>query len=359
MPSPSRRTLPLWAIISAAWVGPGLLAAGQTYLEIRFGGWTDGTWRNIAFQGLDWMLYGFLTPFVFALGRRFPLRRGQLVRSVSLHFVGSILLCAAWAAGGVVLRHALGLAQGGGGLAIEFAGWFFTSLPFGVSVYFAVLGVAHAVFYLTQTTLLKDQLAAARLGALRMQLHPHFLYNSLNAITVVVRDRDTQTATGMLERLGDMLHRVMRTDRPHEVPLGEEMDFVRQYLAVEQFRFSDRLKPEFQVNPAVQGAMVPDFILQPLVENALRHGVARQMAAVTVRIEARREGNELLLTVSDDGPGLGPPGAWREGVGLSNTRERLRALYGEGGTLNVAPGPAGGTVALVRIPYRESAPANG
>lgn len=330
-----------------------MIAAFGTFLEIRFGSWTDGTWRNIAFQGVDWLLYGFLTPFVYLLGRRYPLQRGRVARSLPPHLGGAILLCAAWAAGGIALRHLLGLSDADN-LLQEFAGWFFTSLPFGVAVYFAVLGTAHAVLYLTQTTLLTDQLASARLGALRMQLHPHFLYNSLNAITVVVRDQDTRTATNMLEMLGDMLHRVMRTDRPHEVTLNEELDFVRQYLAVEQFRFSDRLNTVFQVDPAVHDAIVPDFILQPLAENALRHGVAKQATAVTVSIEARREGMELILAVGDDGPGLGPPGSWREGVGLGNTRERLRALYGEQAALDVSSRPVGGTVATVRIPYRES-----
>jgi signal transduction histidine kinase len=335
------------------------MAAFGAFLEIRFGGWTDGTWRNVVFQGGDWMLYGLLTPFVFMLGRRFPLKRGQLLRSIPLHFGGSILLCAGWAAGGVALRHALGLSQGDGGIAREFVGWFFTSLPFGVAVYFAVLGVAHAVFYLTQTALLSDQLTQARLGALRMQLQPHFLYNSLNAITVIVRDQDTKTATRMLEMLGEMLHRVMRTDRPQEVPLSEELDFVRQYLAIEQIRFSDRLTPVFQVAPGVENAAVPDFVLQPLVENSLRHGVAKKTGAAILRIEARREGNHLVLVITDDGPGPDGPAGRPEGVGLRNTRERLTALYGTDATLTLAAATPGGAMATIRIPYRDLAVTGG
>ena len=357
MPTNSRRSLPLWALVSIAWLGPGVIAAGEAYLQIRFGGWTDGTWRNIAFQGGDWLMYGFLTPFVFLLGRRFPLKTGQLLRSIPLHFGGSILLCAGWAGGGIVLRHLLGIGQDGP-LIREFVGWFFGSLPFGVAVYFAVLGAAHAVFYLTQTAQLSDQLAEARLGALRMQMQPHFLYNSLNAITVVVRDQDTKTATRMLEMLGDMLHRVMRPDRPQEVPLSEELDFARQYLAIEQIRFSDRLQPVFEVDTAVTGGAVPDFVLQPLVENALRHGLARKTTAAMLRIAAWRDGDYLVLTVTDDGPG--PEGGERkEGVGLTNTRERLRVLYEGRASLDLAATPAGGAVATIRIPYRELAkPAN-
>jgi LytS/YehU family sensor histidine kinase len=229
--------------------------------------------------------------------------------------------------------------------------WFFTSLPFGVAVYFAVLGVEHAMFYLTQSARLEAQLADARLGALRMQMQPHFLFNSLNAITVIVRDQDTATATRLLEQLGEMLRRVMRADRPQEVPLADELDFVRQYLAIETVRFSDRLRPVFDVPPELRNALVPEFLLQPLVENAVRHGLAQRLGATLLRIEARRDGDELVLTVVDDGPGAGA--AVTEGVGLGNTRERLATLYGSRARLNLARTAEGGTRVTVRLPYRE------
>ena len=124
---------------------------------------------------------------------------------------------------------------------------------------------------------------------------------------MIVRDQDTATATRMLEHLGEILRRVVRTDRPPEVPLGEEIDFVRQYLAIEQIRFSDRLRPRFEVDPALLGAAVPDFLLQPLVENALRHGLARRLGATLLTIEARREGDDLVLIVTGTtGPGPEP-----------------------------------------------------
>jgi LytS/YehU family sensor histidine kinase len=158
----------------------------------------------------------------------------------------------------------------------------------------------------------------------------------------------------MLEELGEMLRRVMRTDRPPEVPLAEELDFVRRFLAIEEIRFPDRLRPLIEVDPALLGAAVPEFILQPLVENALRHGLAKRLTATMLKIRARREGDDLVLTVTDDGPG---PGALaeerREGVGLANIRERLATLYGDRGRLTLAPTPEGGAVAEVRLPYRE------
>ena len=302
-------------------------------------------------EGGDWLLCAVLTPAVFWVGRRFPLTRGKIARHAAVHVVAAILFCVAWSGAGLVLSWVLfhSTPYGGGGLS-----WLFTTLPFGTAVYFAVLGVQHAAVYFLEAREREAWLAEARLGALRMQLQPHFLFNSLNAITVIVRDRDTATATRMLEQLGEMLRRVMRTDRPQEVTLAEELDFVRQYLAIEQVRFSDRLTPEFAVDPSVLRAAAPEFLLQPLVENALRHGLAKRVTATLLRIEARREGDALVLTVTDDGPGPGGTVAEvGEGVGLGNTRERLAALYGDRARLELVGTPEGGARVTVRLPYRE------
>ena len=189
-----------------------------------------------------------------------------------------------------------------------------------------------------------------------MQMQPHFLLNSLNAIAVIVRDKDTPTALRMLEQLGDMLRRVMRADRPQEVTLAEELEFVRQYLSIEEIRFSDRLRPVFDIDNTLLGAAVPEFVLQPLVENALRHGLARREEAIRLRIEVRREGGELVLSVTDDGPGPAlDPAALQEGVGLSNTRERLATLHGKSARLELRRTPSGGAAAIVRLPYHERA----
>lgn len=355
---PARRRLPpVWVLVSAAWIGPAILAAFQASMQARLGNREPLDGRQLLWEGGDWLLYALLTPIVFLVARRFPLARGSLARHLPVHVAASLLLCAAWALGGVLLGWAL-LSRGERPTSHGLASWFFTSLPFGVAVYFAVLGVERAATFFvearereTQAARLSAQLAEARLGALRMQMQPHFLLNSLNAITVIVRDRDTATATRMLEHLGEMLRRVMQSDRPSEVPLGEELDFVRQYLAIEELRFSDRLRPVFRVDPGLLRAAVPDFLLQPLVENALRHGLARRTEATELEVEARREGQELVLVVRDDGPGAGTEA--RRGLGLSNTRERLATLYGERARLVLAPRAEGGTEVTVRLPYRE------
>lgn len=337
--------LPVWALVSLAWVVPGALAAFELYARAHLERWTGVTWRDFVFDGVDWGIYGLLTPAVFWLGRRYPLQRGSLRRSLPIHAAGALALCVAWAVLGTLVRHLL---HAGGGSLL---GWVLTTLPFGVAVYFAMLGIQHATAYFSQSARLTAQLADARLAALRMQLHPHFLYNSLNAATVIVRDRDSATAARMLELLGEMLHRVMRADRPQEVPLAEELEFVRQYLAIEQIRFPDRLHPEILVPGELLDARVPDFILQPLVENAIRHGLAQRVGATMLRIEARHEGDDLVLTVTDDGPGPGDAAA-TEGVGLANTRERLQTLYGAKGSLTLARTPSEGAIATVRLPFR-------
>jgi LytS/YehU family sensor histidine kinase len=174
---------------------------------------------------------------------------------------------------------------------------------------------------------------------------------------VLVRDQDTGTASRMLEQLGEVLRQALQTDRSPEIPLAEEIGFLERYLAIEQVRFSDRLRARFAVDPAVLGAAVPSFVLQPLVENALRHGLARRTEGGALVITARREDDDLVLDVSNDGPGLGPTaGGERRGLGLANTRERLATMYGERGRLTLADRPGGGVTATVRLPFHEFSP---
>jgi len=223
------------------------------------------------------------------------------------------------------------------------------------------VGIQHSFFYFaqarereTQAVRLAAQLSEARLGALRMQLNPHFLFNSLNAITVLVRDGNTADASRMLELLSGVLRQVLQTDRGHETSLAEELDFLERYLAIEQVRFSDRLRPRVEIDASIARAAVPRFLLQPLVENALRHGIARRGDAGLVEIAGRREGETLVLTVRDDGPGLEEMAGSAGGVGLSNTRQRLEALYGARASLVVTNAEGGGAIATVRLPYHEA-----
>jgi signal transduction histidine kinase len=363
MPARARTAPPFLFLIFAAWLVPALLSGFNTYVQDRLDGRAPD-WHWVLFSSVDWLLYAVLTPLVFRASRRLPLERQHLARNIALHVVGALGMCVAWAALGTLLR--LGIFPAAAGATAQkvwlgFVSWIFTTLPFGVGVYFALVGIQHSFFYFaqarereTQAARLAAQLSEARLAALRMQLNPHFLFNSLNAITVLVRDRDTAAASRMLELLSDVLRQVLRAEEAHEAALSRELEFLERYLAIEQVRFSDRLHTRTEIDPAISGAAVPRFLLQPLVENALRHGIAQRTGAGLVQVSAHREGEQLVLTVRDNGPGLAMPPGTVSGVGLANTRARLAALYGGDATLEVANAVGGGVISTVRLPYHEA-----
>jgi signal transduction histidine kinase len=341
----------IWLLIPLACLVPATLDALQTVLQARLAG-EPVRWGDVVFQGMEWLFLGALTPITYLVARRFPFRRGGWIRSLAVHVGGALALCVGWATLGVLLGELLGRFPAG-----NYLSWLLTSVPWSVFMYFTVLGCVYAFRYFdearareAQAAKLTAQLAEARLGALRMQLNPHFLFNSLNALAVLVREQQTAAAARMLERLGDVLRQVLRTDRGHEVPLDEEVRFLEQYLGIEQVRFSDRLRVEWAIDDRARAALVPAFITQPLVENAIKHGVARRANAGLVRIAASVRADLLEITVRDDGVGISP--GQEEGVGLSNTRERLRTLYGDTATLTLRPAAGGGTEAVVTLPFR-------
>lgn len=351
--APRRR---LWLLIFAGCVIAGVLDALQAALQGVFGFWGTFRWQTVTFQGVEWLFLGGLTLLTYALSQRYPLRRPRLSRALLVHSAGALVLCVAWATMGALLRRGL---EGGGEAPFvhELASWMLTSVPWSFFLYFAVLGSIHAFTYYVEArdrelvaTQLSGQLAEARLRALRAQLQPHFLFNTLNAITVLVRDRRGALAVRMLDLLSDMLRHVLRPDQPHEIPLRDELQLVKQYLGIEQIRYSDRLQLIYEIDDNTLDARVPSFVLQPLIENALRHGVADVTEGARLEITARRVDDLLELTVRDNGRGLGHGRG--TGMGLDNTRERLAALYGESARLTLADHPEGGAVARIVLPWR-------
>jgi signal transduction histidine kinase len=357
-------------IVSAAWILPAVFAAINRIVQARLQGWEPASIRDVIFEGGDWFLYALLTPGVFAVSKRWPLTRPPLVRRVLVHLIFSILFCVAWATCGQVLRLLLVLIfarqlltgdQFWQQFGLEWLSWIFITLPFGVAVYLCVVGVEHAVRYFiemrereVQLARLSEQLAGARFAALQAQVNPHFLFNTLNTIAVLVRDDDREGAVRIVEHLSEMLRRTLSRHRANQVSLGEELELVRQYVAIEQARFSDRLRPEFRVPDSLLPAVVPSFALQHLVENAIRHGIARAPDAGLLIVAARRDHDVLEITVTDDGVGIDPQAPVPAGHGIDNTRERLRALYGENASLEVVRRAEGGTIATLRVPYRET-----
>lgn len=198
-----------------------------------------------------------------------------------------------------------------------------------------------------QAAVLEAQLAVAKLDALRMQMNPHFLFNTLHAISALV-ERDPAGVRKMIARLSELLRYTTDTNAATEIPLRDELDFLRRYIEIMEIRFQGRLRVTMDAAAETLDARVPNLILQPIVENALEHGASRA-AAGEVTIGARRDGDRLRLTVSDNGPG---PGDARAGVGLANTRARLAQLYGDGASLDLRSGTGGGTVAEISLPWR-------
>jgi two-component system, LytTR family, sensor kinase len=230
------------------------------------------------------------------------------------------------------------------------------------TIYFFFVLVAWSVLYFAVPSYLElaaqrqrlaraEELAhRARLHALRLQLNPHFLFNTLNAISTLVSESRALEANRMLSRLSDFLRATLDRTEKDEIPLADEIDFACQYLEIEETRFGDRLRIDVTVAPGTESALVPPMILQPLVENAVRHAIGLRESGGGISIVASREDDWLTLGVHDDGPGLsGEIGA---GVGLSNTRQRLAELYGTSAELTLARSERGGLSASIRLPFR-------
>jgi len=327
-------------------------------MQRRLGGGPPASVGAILFAAGDWLMYAALTPGVFAIARRWPLSRPLFSPHLGIHIAMSFVFCAAWAAAGMLLRTLLAFhwAVDGPG----FVSWFFITLPFGVAVYFAMVGTEHGIRHVfearereTQLATMSGQLAQARFSALRAQVNPHFMFNTLNTVAVLVRDGEQRAATRIIEQFGDVLRRTLDRNRRDETSLEEELDLVREYLAIEQARFSDRLQPEFDIEGTVRGAAVPSFVVQHLVENAIRHGIARRIDAGRVTVAARRNGDTLEVSVADDGVGLDKDMTPAAGHGIDSTRGRLMAMYGGRASLEVASQEGGGAKAVLRVPFRE------
>ena len=347
---PSSRML--WIAGFAAWTALALLATTQSALSLAYRGQPVRWAQLLAWGLLDWYTCALFIPPLLWLVRRTPLERATWPTRLPIYLAATLAFAVAKYALTVPLQRALFGAQRtlGGALA--------GNLISEAMIFWAVVGVLHAVeFYRrfqereAQALALRAQLSESQLDALRAQLHPHFLFNALNAATTLVH-RDANAADAVLTQLGELLRHALRSDARHETTLREELGFLDQYLSIMRTRFGDQLTVQRHVPSELDGALVPTFVLQPLVENALEHGVRRLDGPGCVEIEASREGDGLVLSVRDNGSGE-PDGA-REGlgIGLANTRARLAALYGERAELRLTPRTSGGMEAALRLPLR-------
>jgi two-component system LytT family sensor kinase len=309
----------------------------------------------------QWWSWGLVAPLIIAVDRRLPFSGRQLGRRMAAHLLPSLLFTAAYAYVFAVLLALFGL-QPWSALPSKFflnvlRGMFLWSWL----VYWLILGAWQVYQYYERylsselrMERLERSFSEARLNALRMQLDPHFLFNALNTISSQV-ERDPRLARGMIEHLGDLLRLSIESKDRQEVPLAEEMAFLDHYLAIQKIRFGEHLKVEIHIAPDVKYASVPYLFVQPLVENAIRHGISRRASGGTVTVTAQRAEGNLEIRVLDDGVGL-PPGWTLEssvGLGLSVTRERIAGLYPNGlSRFAVNRRAGGGTEAEISLPLR-------
>lgn len=355
----TRRIAHARTLIAAAWILPAILSVVEGVAQAKLSGETI-TWRRIAFNSLDWFIYAFLTPGVFVLSRRWPIEGARLRQRVLIQFGFALVFCVAWALLGTALRSQLQPEMLHDGVLVYILRWFVITLPFGVAVYMALVGVEHALHGAAEVrerdvrmARMSEQLSEARLSALEARLNPHFLFNSLNTVNVLVRDQDWRTATHVIEQLSLVLRASLDADAASELSLHDELAVTRHYLAVETARFPDRLRVTFDIADDATSAAVPRFSVQHLAENAIRHGIAQRTDAGAVHVSARRDGSDLVIEVTDDGPGINER-AWPAGHGLSGALERLRTLHGDAASLTVVAHtpPERGTRATLRLPFR-------
>ena len=362
----------IWLLFALLWLALGLFSAGTVLIQLppirRAGppppGTLSYTSRVFIYQLATWVAWVLLAPVALWLGRRWPLDRGSLKRALPVHLIGLVLLCAAHSVIALPLNWLI--MQSGQRLeemqwTVLLTYWWLRDLPFCALFLALVLGIRSAINYYQQfrerelrASQLETQLAQAQLQMLKMQLHPHFLFNTLNGITGLVRDNDNAAAVQMLVGLSDLLRQTLENAGKHEVRLSEELAWIELYLKLQQIRFSDRLKVSIEAAPDTLDALVPNLITQPLVENAIRHGVGPRAAPGSISLSTRRMDGRLELRVRDDGLGL--PRGWRltdsKGVGLLNTEARLRQLYGGSFVLQVQNREEGGVEAALTIPLR-------
>ena len=342
-----------WLVGVGFWTLIGLSFACQFYIRSSQEG-LDVSWRQAISYALgDWYVFALLSVPVIRLARTLHFEAGTRGRSLAAHLLGSVLFSLAY----MVLRAWVGTWQSAASFTEAFQPLLVKTWHFNILIYWVMVAVACAFDYYRKyrerelrSIELEKRLVQAKLQALQMQLNPHFLFNSLHSISALMH-QNVEAADRMISRLSDLLRAALDNTEMQEVPLRDELSFLRRYLEIEQIRFGSRLQVEIDAAPETLSARVPNLILQPLVENAIRHGIEPHARPGRIRMLARREHDELTLEVHDNGSGL-VSRAPVDGVGLSNTRARLHTLYGDAYMFDFLNPPEGGLVVRLIIPFR-------
>jgi len=355
---------PHWLWIAAFWCAGGLVDASQTVLVMRAEG-RHTSWPPLFATELAlWLPWALATPLIIALARRFPLTRPVTLSSVATHLLALSalsLVAEAWSALLQVQFNPWGNRQWP-----TFVDTFATALIFQSVTFLIAYALILTATYLidareriarqaAEAARLSEELSKAQLAALRGQMEPHFIYNTLNSIAGLVRDRRGDQAVSMIVGLSEFLRRASQDSLRSQVTLAEEVEYLQRYLDIQKVRFGERLNVALEIPPELLHAQVPSLLLQPLAENAIKHGIAKRAAGGSVRIAGERSGSRLRLSVYNDGPDA--PDAKDTsplGVGLGNLRTRLEILYGDQCDLRLAQRDPGGVEVAVTLPMQEA-----
>ncbi|MFN2498597.1 MAG: sensor histidine kinase [Pyrinomonadaceae bacterium] len=356
-PTQNRRWIK-WPWIALGWTIFACFFASQVIVSRAYAGRPLNVGRTVFVWLICSYVWLVLTPLVLYLARRFAFERRSWTKNLLLHLAASIGFAFLQIA--IYFSVASLLALIFNTVPPEtFRSIFVSEFHFDLLTYWGIIGLAHALDYYRKyrereirASQLEARLARAQLDALKMQLHPHFLFNTLNTISVLMQE-DVTVANRLLLRLSDLLRMALNTTDAHEVPLRQEMEFLRSYLEIEQTRFQDRLTVHLDIDAEASEAQVPNLILQPLVENAIRYAVAPRATKSTIEIRAARFNGQIKLQVRDDGPGISEAQKANDlpGIGLRNTRSRLEKLYGEAHRFDLSTPEGGGLQVTIMIPF--------
>ena len=346
------------------WCAGGLFEASQAVLIMRFAEGRQHAWLPLfATELATWLPWALATPLIISLARRYPIIRGTTVRTVAVHlaaFATISVVAEAWSATLQVLFNPWGNRQ-----PPTFWDTWSITLLYQVLIFLIAYVLILTITYLvdsrekvarqmTETARLNEELSKAQLAALRRQMEPHFMFNTLNSIAGLVRDHRNDAAVSMIVGLSEFLRRASEDSHRSQVTLAEEVEYLQRYVDIQKVRFGERLRVSVDIPADLLDAQVPSLLLQPLVENAIKHGVAKRVAGGSVRVTGARKDGSLCLSVYNDGPGF--PKDWQTngaGVGLANLRTRLQILHGDASELQMSSAGADGVEVVVTLPLKE------
>jgi two-component sensor histidine kinase len=354
---------PHWGWIAAIWSAGGVFEASQAVLIMRFAEGRHHAWLPLfATELATWLPWALATPWVIGLARRYPIIRGTTLRTVAVHLAAFATISAtaeAWSAMLQVLFNPWGNRR-----PPTFWDTWSTTLLYQVVIFLIAYALILTITYLvdsrenvarqmTETARLNEELSKAQLAALRRQMEPHFMFNTLNSIAGLVRDQRNDAAVSMIVGLSEFLRRATEDSHRTQVTLAEEVEYLQRYLDIQKVRFGDRLRVSVDIPADLLDAQVPNLLLQPLVENAIKHGIAQRIAGGSVRVAGTRRDESLCLSVYNDGPSFAED--WQTqgaGVGLDNLRTRLRILHGDASELRMRLAGTDGVEVVVTVPLR-------